>query len=486
MHASPKSDQPVISVQDVGKTYRIWKNPTARLKAPLLHKIGACLGGRLGLRMMNAAQACFTDFQALRGVTLEVGPGEAVGIIGRNGSGKSTLLQIIAGVLRPTVGTVRVHGRVAALLELGSGFNPEFSGVENVVLNASILGLSPREIKDRMADIIAFADIGPFMDRPVKTYSSGMVMRLAFAVQTAVEPDLLIVDEALAVGDIFFVQKCYDRLHRFRARGGTLLFVSHDAGAVLELCDRALLLRDNEPVFLGPAGEAVDLYDYDRVQALKAGEKQSEQLFIPAARPGRYQDFLEQAFDPVLFTDLLGRCAASATATDGPEDVELAFVRLFDEAGAERSSMVHGAWMYVLVGFHCRRDLDDPALGLKIRDRKAVVLYEASSHTLGHVLPPAEAGETWISGFFIWLPLAPGEYSITIGLANGRRGENAYAEHLFYAHDRKRFEILRRPGSPLWSGVCDVMAQVPTPAPPEPLNDHADSIDSTPNKPVRP
>ncbi|WP_051434563.1 ABC transporter ATP-binding protein [Desulfonatronum lacustre] len=449
-----------IQVVGVSKAYRLWRSPAARLKGPLLHRAGELLGGVAGRRMIQASSACFDDFQALEDVTMEVRPGESVGIIGRNGSGKSTLLQIIAGILQPSAGTARVTGRVAALLELGSGFNPEFTGRENVLLNAAILGLEGHEIEARYPDIVRFADIGTFIDHPVKTYSSGMVMRLAFAVQTAVDPDVLIVDEALAVGDIFFVQKCYERLHRFRERGGTLLFVSHDSSAVLELCDRALLLRQGRTAFWGSAREAVDIYDYERVQALEQSARQIPAGELHAAPPGRYQDLVERRFDPDLVKSLLSRCMSEASRDVADNDVVVpAFVRIFDEQGQARSSLVNGDWMYLLAGFHCRRDLDDPALGIKIRDRRGMVLYEASSHTLGEVLPPAASGTVWAAGFYLWLPFTPGEYSITVGLANGRRGENAYAEHLFYAHDQRRFEVLRRPGAPLWAGVCNALAQ---------------------------
>ncbi|MDW8356241.1 MAG: ABC transporter ATP-binding protein, partial [Bryobacterales bacterium] len=200
------------------------------------------------------------EFWALRNVSFEVRRGETVGIIGRNGSGKSTLLQIIAGTLAPTEGEVQVKGRVAALLELGSGFNPEFTGRENVYLNGTILGLSREEIDARFDDIVAFADIGGFIDQPVKFYSSGMMLRLAFAVSTTIDPDVLIIDEALAVGDVFFRQKCYRRLEDLRQRGVAILFVSHAMLDVKQLCDRAVLLDQGRTIFKGRAGEAVERY----------------------------------------------------------------------------------------------------------------------------------------------------------------------------------------------------------------------------------
>jgi lipopolysaccharide transport system ATP-binding protein len=240
-----------ISVKNVSKAYRIWRDPSARLKAPLWDLIGKVLPAwllnlntKLKLRAGNPARY-YKDFYALKDVSFEIKKGEAVGIIGRNGSGKSTLLQMIAGTLTPTSGSIQVNGRVAALLELGSGFNPDFTGRENVYLNASVLGLTKEEIDARFNEIAAFADIGDFIEQPVKTYSSGMTMRLAFAVIAHVDADVLIVDEALAVGDVFFVQKCMRFVREFQQKG-TLLLVTHDTSAVQSLCQNAVWLHHGE------------------------------------------------------------------------------------------------------------------------------------------------------------------------------------------------------------------------------------------------
>jgi lipopolysaccharide transport system ATP-binding protein len=202
----------------------------------------------------------FTEFSALHNASFEIMRGEAVGIIGRNGGGKSTLLQIIAGTLYPSSGTAEVRGRIAALLELGSGFNPEFSGRENVYLNGKILGLSKQEIDDRFNDIVDFSEIADFIDRPVKTYSSGMFVRLAFSVQVFSQPEILIVDEALSVGDIFFQQKCFNHIRELQRKGTTLLFVSHDMVAVRNICTRALLMNHGHLEFDGAPEEAVSRY----------------------------------------------------------------------------------------------------------------------------------------------------------------------------------------------------------------------------------
>src|SRR5262245_16322885 len=234
----------MISVQNVSKLYRIYDNPAGRLKEILLR----------GRRKYHR------DFWALQEVSLEVTTGETVGIIGRNGAGKTTLLQIIAGVLQPTHGEVRVEGRGAALLELGSGFNPEYTGRENILLAGQILGFSEEEMKRRLDVIVQFAELEGFVDQPVKTYSTGMLMRLAFASAIHVDPDVLIVDEALSVGDVYFQRKSLDRMEYFRKAGKTVLFVSHDPQLVQRFCTRALWLENGRVAMLGDAHDVVTAY----------------------------------------------------------------------------------------------------------------------------------------------------------------------------------------------------------------------------------
>ena len=235
----------VIAVRNVGKMYRLYDRPQDRLKEQLFWRFGKHYG---------------REFWALSDVSFEVKPGERLGIIGRNGAGKSTLLQILAGILSPTLGEVEVHGRVAALLELGSGFNPEFTGRENVYMNGAVLGLSPQDLDARYEAIAAFADIGEFINQPAKLYSSGMLVRLAFAVSTHVDADVLLIDEALAVGDIFFRQKCYKRLDDLRERGVSVVLVSHAMMEVEQFCQQAILLNHGTVLFQGGASEAVKRY----------------------------------------------------------------------------------------------------------------------------------------------------------------------------------------------------------------------------------
>ena len=259
----------MIRVNQVSKTYLIWKTPLSRLLVPTLTRLfrpwfPVCAANL----MVSACQSV----QALEQIDFCVQEGDSLGIIGLNGSGKSTLLQIIAGTLQPTTGSVEVKGRIAALLELGSGFDPEFTGRENIYINASILGLTRREIDARYDAIVAFADIGDFIDRPVKTYSSGMMVRLAFAVQVHVEPDVLIVDEALSVGDARFQAKALTKIEEILKQGTTLLFVGHDLSAVRSFCNQAMLLDKGRIIKSGIPDDVIADYLYivqkDRIAEL--------------------------------------------------------------------------------------------------------------------------------------------------------------------------------------------------------------------------
>lgn len=246
------SDLSAIEVRGVSKRYALFSSPAERLRRSAAVRVRRLLG--------QAYPSNGSEFAALDFVSFEIGRGETVGIVGRNGSGKSTLLQIICGTLSPTSGTVRVNGRIAALLELGSGFNPEYTGRDNVFLNSAILGASEEETRARMDQILDFADIGRFIDQPVKTYSSGMYVRLAFATAINAQPDILIVDEALAVGDEAFQRKCFARLRQIQEQGATILFVSHNAQSVISLCSRAILLDQGQMLMEGAPKEVTAQY----------------------------------------------------------------------------------------------------------------------------------------------------------------------------------------------------------------------------------
>jgi lipopolysaccharide transport system ATP-binding protein len=260
-----------ITIQNVSKCFKRYRHPVDRLK-----------------EILFPGKQRADEFWALRDISLEIPKGKTLGIVGTNGSGKSTLLQIIVGTLAPTTGQVNVQGRISALLELGSGFNPEFTGRQNIFFNGQLLGLTQKQIEARYDEIVGFADIGDFIDQPVKTYSSGMFVRLAFAVATSVEPDILVVDEALAVGDEAFQRKCYARLEKIQDRGGTILFVSHSAGTVIELCDSAILMSDGELLLYNTPKFVIDKYHkliYAPAEKIQTVREELKQLNRQQYRP---------------------------------------------------------------------------------------------------------------------------------------------------------------------------------------------------------
>ena len=262
------SSEIAIKVENLSKCYQIYAQPHDRLKQSIYPRLQGLIG--------KQRTQYFREFWAVKDVSFEIKKGETVGIIGRNGSGKSTLLQMICGTLNPTSGSIQTNGRIAALLELGSGFNPEFTGRENVYMNAAIFGLSREEIEAKYGEIVAFADIGDFIDQPVKTYSSGMYARLAFAASIFVDPDILVVDEILAVGDAPFQAKCVQAFHRLRDNGCSILLVSHDAYMIRSFCQRALYLRKGEFMGFGESSMIVDRYNLEVETALASTQKRTE------------------------------------------------------------------------------------------------------------------------------------------------------------------------------------------------------------------
>lgn len=399
-----------ISARALSKVYRLWESPGARLKAPLLRGAARFLpDGSAGQAALDrSARASVREFQALQPLDFDIRRGEAVGIIGRNGSGKSTLLQLIAGILQPTTGRISTQGRVSALLELGSGFNPDFTGRENVYLNGSILGLSSREMDARYESIVAFADIGEFINEPVKTYSSGMMMRLAFAVAVSVEPDVLIVDEALSVGDVFFTQKCFERIREILAGGTTLIFVSHDTAAVQNLCSRGLLLHKGQLVFDGPPDDCVTRYF-----ALEAPE------VSPAARQAVVSGGLHPPVDAatravVTAHDIL----PGARSRIGDRQLEIVAADFINDDGEHALSvgMMRTATLRLLL--RANAPTPAPAVGLQVFDRMANLIFAAGTPQKHFHLPPLAAGEEVLLDFRLSCALQAGDYTLALDAAS--------------------------------------------------------------------
>ncbi len=391
----------------------------------------------------------------LRDVDLDIAPGEALGIVGENGAGKSTLLKLITGVSRPTAGALAVTGRVSALLELGIGFRDTFTGRQNAIDMFRLNGVPDDEIPALLRDTEAFADLGQYFEFPVRTYSSGMQCRLAFAAATAIRPDILIVDEALAVGDIFFQQRCYDRISAFRELGTTLLFVSHSAPAVFALCDRAVLLSEGRVAIDGAPREVLDLYNA-QVVAKGSGER----VAIVAESAEGVHDGLGVSSDGARATT---DGFLAAAPTDEPKTVgsytggaaRLEEVALLQNQRCS-AAIVAGEAMTVRVRTKFTEAVTDPHIGLQVRGVRGDVLYRTHTHGLGIKLGDAVPGDRVEVDFTFTPQLAPGDYTLTIGLGSGGKVGGALERPLFRHQDVASFSLLRSPNDDFWDGVVNL------------------------------
>lgn len=435
--------QLAIAVREVGKCYEVYRRPHHRL-LQTLHR------GR---------RTFYEPFWALRGVSFELRRGESVGILGRNGSGKSTLLQMIAGVLHPTEGEIEVHGRVAALLELGSGFNPEFTGEENVFLNARILGLSRRETERRFDDIAAFADIGEFLRKPVKTYSSGMVVRLAFAVQVQVEPDILIIDEALAVGDALFQKRCHQRMRALIDSGVTLLFVSHNTEAVRTLTQRALLLRDGR---VSAAGESKDVILEYRRQTHE-DEKAHE------ARAARAVAARAERAPLAAPTPALSAAALAAGSREfGDLDAVIERAELLDALGQPSAAFRPDERVTIRVRYEIRARLTRLHVGFRLRNREGVKVYSggtfADDLALWNREPEApgfwhrhfEPGQRVVVEFAFDNILGTGMYEVQAYAAEERSRHPDDQRIIHWRDEAAFFSVVMDRHSRWYGGVCNL------------------------------
>jgi lipopolysaccharide transport system ATP-binding protein len=397
------TEEVAISLRNVSKIYKRYHRPVDRLKEVLL-----------------PGKSKAEEFVALRNINLEIFKGETFGIIGRNGAGKSTLLQIIANTVGPTTGEVHVNGRVAALLELGSGFNPEFTGRENVFFNGRVLGLSQQGIAELYEKIVAFADIGEFIDRPVKTYSSGMLVRLAFAVQAHVDASIVIIDEALAVGDVFFRQKCYARLEQLRSSGTAILLVTHSMPEVEQFCERALLLEQGESSFIGSSNEAVKRY-YLLHQPAKANANVSGQKsYTPPYKQLRQSQGLEDAgTEPDLWPDASVFTDASSLTQVGTGAGKCLRFAVCNNQGVSQASFYQGETAIFFYEFELLEPLEVPLTGVVLHNDRGIVVHGKGSLDHGNdVQFHLPAGTLIRCKQCIKLKLAMGEYTFELGLGS--------------------------------------------------------------------
>ena len=416
------TDDIAIRVTNLSKRYEIYANPRDRLKQFILPRLQRLIG--------QVPKQYFRKFWALKDVSFEIKKGETVGIIGSNGSGKSTLLQIICGTLSPTGGSVQTNGRIAALLELGSGFNPEFTGRENVYMSAAVLGLSKEEVDMRFDDIAAFADIGQFIDQSVRTYSSGMAVRLAFAVQSQVEPDILVVDEALSVGDAKFQAKCFERLRQLKENGTSILLVTHSSEQIVTHCSTAILLSNGVQLEAGEPKHVVNRY----MDLLFGKEKTAIQteskrhLEVPAASRTAIGYQLSQRED--CFTTRHGYNPYEYRWGDGAATIFDYYLVADDESYS--SAIRSGQRITLVVSVKFNRDIYRPILGIIIKSKAGVTVYSVNSETLecdGFQKLGQSSSTIQVETAFTCL-LAPGDYFISLGISS-KHGEEVIP------HDRR-------------------------------------------------
>lgn len=400
------SNKPVISVVGLSKCYHIYDLPGDRLKQSIYPRLQRVLG--------RSPRTYYHEFWALQNISFEIEKGETVGVIGRNGSGKSTLLQLICGTLTPTSGIVETNGRLAALLELGSGFNPEFSGVENVYLNGALLGLSKDEIDARFDDIAAFADIGEFINQPVKIYSSGMFVRLAFAINIMSQPDIMVVDEALAVGDMNFQAKCMTALKRRQENGTTILFVSHDIGSIRSLCSRGIYLEHGGLKSIGPAAEVSE--HYIRVMREEMNNEQKTTVDAPAlvVENSSIQTNTIARFE-VGLADMEQFKRRVSLFRYGSGEAQIALVELLN-MNDEPITLVEfnqEVKIRIYVEVFQKKTL---TVIFNIRDDKKNQITGSNLLLAGHSLLNAEPGDFFRVEYVLRLPLIEGIHSVQVAL----------------------------------------------------------------------
>lgn len=422
-----------ISVNNISKMYKLYDNPMDRLKESL------------GLSKKKR----YKEHYALNDVSFQVHKGETVGIIGTNGSGKSTILKIITGVLNPTTGNVAVDGRISALLELGAGFNQEYSGIENVYLNGTMIGFSKEEIDAKLKDILEFADIGDFVYQPVKTYSSGMFVRLAFAVAINIEPEILIVDEALSVGDVFFQAKCYRKFEEFKKMGKTILFVSHDLSSIGKYCDRVVLLNNGKKLAEGDAKEMVNLYR--RVLVNQYEEPDTEEANMEVEAEGQtvaiqgkevvQEESMEtnssktQEAHKIIATDentMKSKLNLNPQVLEyGSKLAEIADFSIRDDAGMITNVIEKGQDFSVELIIKFRADISEPIFAFTIKDLKGTEITGTNTMYENVPLRPQKAGEERHVVFSQKMPLEAGEYMLCLGCTGYKDGDFTVFHRLY-------------------------------------------------------
>ena len=443
--ALPMSSDVAIKVENLSKCYQIYERPQDRLKQAIYP--------RLQRFVKNQPKQYYREFWALKDISFEVNKGETVGIIGQNGSGKSTLLQIICGTLNPTSGSMHTNGRIAALLELGSGFNPEFTGRENVYMNSAILGLSQSEIESRLDDILGFADIGDFVDQPVKTYSSGMFVRLAFAVNILSDPEIMVVDEALAVGDMRFQAKCITALKRIQENGATILFVSHDIGSVKSLCSRGIYLQNGQLKAIGRSGEIAERYIRDMREEISTGFKninpEDEKRSADKLTKPTSADIKSKGKFTLAEEDQFARRINDYRYGSG--EVKVRYAQFLDIDDVNIIEADFNQLIFLKIYFESTVD-DIIAPSYQILDNKKNEILGASPRVLGLPLVNVKNGRNYVATYSTRLPLQEGLYSITLYITKPKIKDET-AEFFDVIENAFVFKVARRECGRIWTKV---------------------------------
>ncbi len=406
----------MISVSNISKTFKLYQKPSDRLKEIIFrcryHK----------------------EFQALKNISFEVQEGETLGIVGQNGAGKSTLLKVLTGILIPDTGAVHVTGKITGLLELGTGFNQEFSGMDNIFFNGIYLGLSRPEIEERLDKIIKFTELKDFIHEPMKTYSSGMVMRLAFSIAIHADPKAFVVDEALSVGDAYFQQKCMRKIKEFKNNGGSIVFVSHDMNAVQVLCDQAILLDAGNMLEYGKPKDIISFYHH---------------MFLKKTHTGKDELIIKKAKEKKISKSENSKLVTS----------ELAKIISFKVYDAEHNEIPYiESEKKIIIDYEVKalKDLDDPHYGIGIVNHLGLMVFETNTYCMGLETENMYKGQIAKVQFTLNMCLTPGNYSFSFGAANKAFGRGEFEEYLFHVYDIDIIKVIENHNSIKYGGIFNM------------------------------
>jgi ABC-type polysaccharide/polyol phosphate transport system ATPase subunit len=409
----------MIKVEGISKKFKLYHSPADRIKEIIFRR------------------PYHRNFSALENISFEVGPGQTLGIIGQNGAGKSTLLKILSGIVIPDSGTIQVDGKVTGLLELGTGFNPEMTGLQNIYMNGTLIGMTRDEIDRKKQTIIDFSELGDFINEPIKTYSSGMTMRLAFSIAIHADPVCFLVDEALSVGDAYFQQKCMRKIQEFRAGGGSIVFVSHDMNAVRVLCNSAIMLDHGQIIDNGEPKDVVDLYQNIVLKKMHQGDVPAEILVTKGEPKGQENN--------------------SGISTG---EVELVSFKVCNENGDEISYIESEQVLKIIFELKPFKDLTDPHYGIALKNKYGISIFETNTYCMGMKNPPQKKNQRIKVTFEMKCPLAAGDYTITLGVSEKGYDLGSFDEYLLLLRDIEILKVISDGPSIIYAGVFNMHPKV--------------------------